>query len=46
MIAPRVALLSACRKGTFVLTVDNPDEKLLPYMTANVRFAADKPAAQ
>ena len=30
---------------TVVVTVDNPDEKLLPYMTANVRFAADKPAA-
>ena len=30
---------------TVVVTVDNSDEKLLPYMTANVRFAADKPAA-
>jgi hypothetical protein len=23
----------------------NPDEKLLPFMTANVRFATEKPAA-
>jgi HlyD family secretion protein len=30
---------------TVVVTVDNADEKLLPYMTANVRFLADKPAA-
>ena len=30
---------------TVVVTVDNSNEKLLPYMTANVRFAADKPAA-
>jgi HlyD family secretion protein len=30
---------------TVVVTVNNSDEKLLPYMTANVRFATDKPAA-
>jgi HlyD family secretion protein len=30
---------------TVVVTVNNSDEKLLPYMTANVRFAADKPAS-
>jgi len=30
---------------TVVVTVDNSDEELLAYMTANVRFAADKPAA-
>jgi HlyD family secretion protein len=30
---------------TVVVTVNSSDEKLLPYMTANVRFAADKPAA-
>lgn len=28
---------------TVVVTVDNSDEQLLPYMTANVRFATDKP---
>jgi HlyD family secretion protein len=30
---------------TVVVTANNSDEKLLPYMTANVRFATDKPAA-
>jgi HlyD family secretion protein len=30
---------------TVVVTVDNSNENLLPYMTANVRFATDKPAA-
>ncbi len=29
---------------TVVISFDNPDEKLLPYMTANVRFS-EKPAA-
>jgi HlyD family secretion protein len=29
---------------TVVVTVDNSDDKLLPYMTANVRFTREKPA--
>jgi HlyD family secretion protein len=31
---------------TVVISLDNADEKLLPYMTANVRFSPEKPASE